>query len=392
MGPIRQMIAVTALNLRSIPQRLGTSCVVVVGIAGVVGVLVGVLAMVQSLSSTVMATGSPDRALVLRGGATSEIASTLALDTVVTIADAPGVARTQSGEALVSGDMVTAVNLLRKEDGSRTGVMVRGVGPRSFALRPEIQLAEGRSFQPGLRELIVGRGVRAQFTGADIGDRITLRDGEWTIVGVYASDDSFDSAILADADTLMSSYQRTVVSSLTVALESAAAFQQFSDALTSHPALSVEVMREPDYYSEQSGEIQGLLGWVTTFVVGIMAVGALFAALNTMYSAVSTRVVEIATLRAIGFGPWSVMASVLAEALLLALSGAALGAAVVWFLYHGNTIAMGGAMSAVVFRLELTPAVLGTGALLACGLGFLGGLLPAIRAVRSPVATALRGA
>jgi putative ABC transport system permease protein len=392
MSALKQIAAVTALNVRSIPQRLGSSCVVIIGIAGVVGVLVGVLGMVRGLSDTMLATGEPDRAIVLRGGATSDIASSLGLDAVVTIMDAPGVARTPDGDALASADMVTAVNLLRKEDGTRAGIMVRGVGPRAFELRPEIRLTEGRMFEPGLREVIVGRGVQRQFQGVEIDDRITLRDGQWSVVGIFESGDAFESAMLTDADTLLSAYQRTLVNAVTVRLESRDAFESFSDALTTSPTLSVSVQREPDYYSEQTEEVQGLLGWVTTFVVGIMAVGALFAALNTMYSAVSARVVEIATLRAIGFGPVGVVVSVLAEALLLAVLGAALGAAVVGLLYHGNTISLGGTTNSVVFELELTAAVLGTGMLLACGLGFLGGLLPAIRAVRMPVATALRAA
>lgn len=387
-----QIGALTAMNLKSVPQRFGNSCVTVVGIAGVVGVLVAVLGMTQGLQQTLLATGKPDRAIVLRGGATSDVSSALPLDAVSAIAGAPGVARTADGDAAASGEMVTAVNLLRKADGSRAGVTVRGVERQSFAVRPEIRIVEGRMFQSGLREIIVGRGVRAQFQGAQVGDRIALRDSEWTVVGVFESNDAFESAVLTDADTLRSAYQRTMINSVTVQLSSAEAFDAFKDALTTNPTLSVNVLREPDYYREQSRGAQGLLGLVTTFVAGIMSVGAMLAALNTMYSAVIARTIEIATLRAIGFGAAGIVVSVLAEALLLAIVGALIGAGVAWLLFHGVTISMGGTTGSTVFELSADARVLGTGVLLACGVGLLGGLPPAVRAARLPVATALKTA
>jgi putative ABC transport system permease protein len=343
------------------------------------------------MSQTVLAAGSPDRAIVLRSGATSEFASTLLIDAVATIMDAPGIGRTPEGDAVASAEMVTAVNMLRKESGTRAGVSIRGVGEQGFAVRPEIELIEGRIFEPGLREIIVGRGAQAEFAGLAVGDEVALRDSRWKVVGVYASGGNiFESGILTDSATLRSAYQRTAVNSLTVRLASPAAFDEFKTALTTDPTLSVTVERELDYYGRQSENASRFFGFVTTFVSGIMALGALFAALNTMYSAVSTRGVEIATLRAIGFGASGVVVSVLAEALLLSFLGAVLGAGVAWALFGGNEIAMGGNGGTLVFSLDLTPELLGLGVVLACSLGFLGAVLPAVGAARLPVATALR--
>jgi putative ABC transport system permease protein len=391
MSVLKQIVAVTMMNVKSIPRRVGSSCVVVIGIAGVVGVIVSVFGMTRSLSQAVLDTGSVDRAVVLRGGATSDVASTLLVDAVATILDAPGVARTADGEVAGSAEMVTAVNLLRKEDGTRAGISVRGVGKQGFAVRPEVEIVEGRAFRPGLREAIVGRAAHGEFQGLEIGDEIALRDSRWTVVGVFASGgDALESGLLTDADTLLSAYQRTAVNSVTVRLESPAAFDEFKAALTTNPTLSVTVEREPDYYRRRSEDATDIFELVTIFVGSIMGLGALFAALNTMYSAVSARAVEIATLRALGFGAMGVVVSVLAEALLLSFVGALLGAAIAWALFNGNAISLGGGFSSLVFEMRITPALLGLGVLLACTLGLLGGLFPAVRAARLPVATALR--
>jgi putative ABC transport system permease protein len=365
--------------------------VVVIGIAGVVGVIVSVLAMTQSLSRTLVETGRHDRAIVLRSGATSESASTLSVDAVLTIKDAPGIARSADGEAAASAEMVAAVNLLRKADGTRAGVTVRGIERAAFAVRPELELIDGRMFEPGLREMIVGRGAHAEFEGIDIGGRIGLRDSQWIVVGVFASGgDAHESGVMVDAATLLSAYQRTAANSLTVLLNSDAAFEDFKAALTTNPTLSVSVEREQAFYQRQSENAGSTLRLIAYFVGAIMALGALFGALNTMYSAVSTRTVEIATLRAIGFGAGGVVASVLAEALALALLGGLLGAGIAWLLFSGNTISMGGGITALVFQMRVTPELLGTGILWACAVGLIGGLFPAVRAARLPVATALR--
>jgi putative ABC transport system permease protein len=391
MNLLHQIVAVTGMGLRSVPQRLASSSVVVIGIAGVVAVIVSVFGMTRSMSAALVAAGHDDRAIVLRAGATSEISSTLLSEAVATIKDAPGIARTSDGRAAASAEFVTAVNLLRREDGSRAGISIRGIEPTAAAVRPEFAVVEGRSFTPGLREVIVGRGVAAEFQGVEIGDELALRDSRWTVVGVFESGrDVNESTLLADAATLLSAYQRTAVNSVTVRLASPAAFDELEAALTTNPTLSVSVERESDYYARESEESGRIFGLVTTVVGGIMALGALFAALNTMYSAVSSRARDIATLRALGFGAGGVVASVLIESLLLALVGALLGAAVAWLLFNGNIVSMGGGISSLVFEMRVTPALLGIGVLWACAVGFLGGLFPAVRAARLPVATALR--
>jgi putative ABC transport system permease protein len=390
MSLFREIGAVTGMNLRSIPQRFLSSCVIVIGIAGVVGVLVSVLGMAMSFSEFMTSTGRGDRAIVMRTGANAEVSSVLGMDEAFTIIGKPGVARDADGDALATRDMIRGINLVRKEGGVRAGLTVRGVSPQAFSVRPEIQLVEGRMFERGLREIIVGKAAQDEFAGLGIGEKVTLRDSQWTVVGTFVSGDSFASSLLTDVDLLLSEYQRTGPSTVTVLLESDDAYGTFADAVTTDPTLSVDVVRETEYYAQQSQQLRGLLDAIVYFVGGIMAVGALFAALNTMYSAVSTRAVEIATLRAIGFGSTGVVVSVLSEALLLALLGAFLGASIAWLLFGGNTISMGGSVGSAIFELKITPVLLAIGIGWACAVGLLGGLFPALRAARLPVATALR--
>jgi putative ABC transport system permease protein len=391
MSVVQQIGAVTMMNLRSIPRRLGSSSVIVIGIAGVVGVILAVFGMTQSMSHALVDTGRADRAIVLRSDAQNEISSSLAVDAVATIKNAPGIARTAGGDAAASAEMLASVNLVRKANGTTAAVGVRGIDPASATIRPEVKLIDGRMFQPGLREMIVGRGARSEFRDAEIGDRIGLRDSQWTIVGTFESGrDANESRLLTDAPTLMSAYKRTTANAVTVLLASESSFDEFKTALTTNPTLTVSVERERDYYQRQSDNAGTFFNVVTAFVGVIMALGALFGALNTMYSAVSARTVEIATLRAIGFGAGGVVTSVLAEALLLSLAGALLGASVAWLLFNGNTIGIGNDVGTLVFSMQITPALLGSGVLLACAVGLLGGLLPALRAARMPVANALR--
>jgi putative ABC transport system permease protein len=391
MSVLNQIGAVTAMNLRSIPRRMGSSSVIVIGIAGVVGVIVAVFGMTRSLSQSLVDTGRPDRAIVLRSGAQNETSSTLLVDAFATIKNAPGVARTSAGDAAGSAEMLASVNLIRREDGAQAAVGVRGVEPTSSTIRPEVKLVDGQMFRPGLREMIVGRGAYTEFKNLEIGDHVGLRDSVWTIVGVFESGgDANESRLLTDSQTLMSAYKRTAANSVTVLLASESSFDEFKAALTTNPTLSVSVERERDYYQRQSESANSFFDIVTTFVGVIMSLGALFGALNTMYSAVSARTVEIATLRAIGFGAGGVVSSVLVEALLLSLTGALLGAGVAWLLFNGNTVGIGNTVGTLVFQMHITPALLGTGVLLACLVGLIGGLLPALRAARIPVATALR--
>jgi putative ABC transport system permease protein len=392
MNMLRQIRAVTWMNLRSIPQRLGTSAVIVVGIAGVVAVLISVLAMATGFTRTVVATGRDDRAMVLRGGADSELASTLAREATLTIMDAPGIRKDSAGKPIASAEAVVVVDMPKKSNNSGANVTIRGIGAAGMALRPEIHLVAGRVFQRGLRELIVGSGAQAQFKGLDVGSHIALRGSDWTIVGAFESNgDSHESELLADAETVLSAYRRNLYQSVVVLLDSKDSFTAFKTSLTTNPQLSVDVLREHDYYAQQSQRMSTVLSFVAYVVGGIMAVGALFGALNTMYSAVSVRSREIATLRAIGFGASAVVISVLIEAMLLSVIGALIGAGLAWVFFNGNVVStLGSNFTQVVFRLAVSPSLVVLGIVWACAIGLVGGLFPAIRAARLPVATALR--
>ena len=387
---LRQIFAVTAMNLRGMRERLAASSVVVIGLAAVVGVLVGVFTMAGGLQGTLLENGRDDRAIVIRAASSYEGTSTLPLDTAAYVAAAPGVVRTSDGKLAVTSDVLATVNLPRIDDGTLAGLQVRGVAPAAFAVRPEIELVEGRLFMPGLREVVVGRNAQTEFAGLALGERVELRDSEWTIVGVFASGNAVESGFLTDADTLSSAYKRGYVNSVTARLESPEAFDAFAAALRTNPALSIDVFREPDYFALASEDLANLFFFVTYVVCSIMAAGALVGAGNTMYSAVSSRAVEIATLRALGFGAAGVVVSVLAEALLLALLGAAVGSAIAWAIFSGDTISIGGGSGSIVTQLAFSPATIVTGFTWAGAVALLGALLPAVRAARVPVATALR--
>jgi putative ABC transport system permease protein len=392
MNMLAQIRAVTWMNLTSIPQRFGTSSVIVVGIAGVVAVLISVLAMATGFNRTIIATGRDDRAIVLRGGSDSELASTLSRESTLTIMDAPGIRKDAAGKPIASAEAVVIVDMPKKSNDSGANVTIRGVGAEAMALRPEIHLIAGRMFQRGLRELIVGVGAQAQFKGLDVDSHIALRGSDWTIVGAFASNgDSHESELLADGETVLSSYRRNLYQSVVVLLDSKESFAAFKNSLTTNPQLSVDVMREHDYYAHQSERMSNVLSFIAYVVGGIMAVGALFGALNTMYSAVSVRSREIATLRAIGFGASAVVLSVLIEAMLLSVIGALIGAGLAWVFFNGNVVStLGSNFTQVVFRLAVGPSLVVLGIVWACVIGLVGGLFPAIRAARLPVATALR--
>ena len=388
----RQIGAVTLLNLRSIPTRLGTSLVIVVGIGGVVAVLISVLAMATGFRETVAGTGRQDRAIILRGGSNSELASSLARDATLTIMDGPGVKKDEAGRPIGSAEAVVIVELPKKGDTTGANVTLRGVGPQNPALRPEIKLMEGRMFKPALHELIAGKSAQLQFQGLDLGGHITIRNTDWTVVGIFESHgDSHESELMADADTVLSTYQRNLFQSVTVLLDSPETFTGFKDSLTTNPALSVDVKREPEYYAAQSKQLSTVLTVIGYLVGGIMAVGAVFGALNTMYSAISARMVEIATLRAIGFGALPVVISVFAEAVLLAFAGGVIGALLAWLFFNGNSVStLGGNFTQIVFPLKVSTGLLVLGIIWAVAIGVVGGLFPAIRAARLPIATALR--
>jgi putative ABC transport system permease protein len=372
------------------PQRLGASIVVVIGLAAVVGVLVSVFTMAGSLTTSLISVGSADRAIVLRNGARFEGESALPLDTAAIVANAPGVARTPEGRGAVTRDIVTAVNRPWRSNGALRALAVRGVGTDNFVVRPEIVIVEGRSFTPGLREAIVGRSAQLQFEGLDLGSEVKLRDGVWTIVGVFTTGDATEAGLIMDVDTLASAYGLGHVNSVTARLETPAAFDTLKAALDEHPTLAADVYREPDYYVMDAADLDDLFFFVTYVICSIMAAGALVGALNTMYAAVSSRAVEIATLRALGFGAAGVVVSVVAESLMLAALGATAGSAIAWLVFSGDSVSLGGQNGTLITTLAITPATLVTGLLWAGGVGFIGALFPAVRAARLPLATALR--
>jgi putative ABC transport system permease protein len=386
----RQIAAVTLLSLRSIPQRLGASIVVVIGLAAVVGVLVSVFTMAGSLTTSLISVGSADRAIVLRNGARFEGESALPLDTAAIVANAPGVARTPEGRGAATRDIVTAVNRPWRSNGALRALSVRGVGTENFIVRPEITIVEGRSFAPGLREAIVGRSAQVEFEGLDLGDEVKLRDGVWTIVGVFTTGDATEAGLIMDVDTLASAYALGHVNSVTARLTTPDAFDTLKAALDANPTLAVDVYREPDYYVMDAADLDDLFFFVTYVICSIMAAGALVGALNTMYAAVSSRAVEIATLRALGFGAAGVVVSIVAESLALAALGAAAGSAIAWLIFSGDSVSLGGQNGTLITTLAITPSTLITGLAWACGVGFVGALFPAIRAARLPLATALR--
>lgn len=388
----KQIAAVTAMNLRSLTQRLAASLVVVIGVAGVVGVLVSVLGMATGLSRTLADTGDPSRAIVLRKAAGSEDFSNVDLAWVGPVQDAPGVLRDRDGKAAVTAERIVGVNLPKLSDNTETGVTLRGTSEAAFRVHPEWHLVAGRMLRPGLREIVVGAAAMTEYSGLVIGRSIKLAGLDWTVVGEFTGGDSHDSEILADSRTLMSAFNWGQYSSFTVRLDSPASFDRFRGALLANTSLEIDVTRERDYYRGQAQQTAGLLYLVSHIIGAIMAIGATLTALNTLYAAVAARTGEIATLRAIGFGPLGVIVSILTESLLLSVIGALLGAAIAWLLFNGNTLSTTGGSfgSQLAFRLFVGPDLVGAGIVWACAIAFVGGLFPAIRAARLPVAIALR--
>lgn len=392
---LNQIAAITALNVRSIPSRLGTSMVIVIGIAGVVGVLIALLSMGAGFEATLGGTGTRERAIVLRGGATDELGSVVTREQAQLIGDAPGVARDADGRPLFLAEMYLLTDVAKPGSTSPNNVVVRGTQADVSAVRPEFRIVEGRMFTPGLREVVVGTSVAAQFETLKLGGTIDVRDGPWSIVGLFETGgDVHESELWVDFGALETASRRTAYNSVMVRLEHADAFQAFKDALTADPRLSVSVQREPDYYASRSEQLHLLIRILGYSVAVIMAIGAVFGALNVMYSAVAARTVEIATLRAIGFGGMPVVVSVMIESLLLALAGGLVGALGAYLFFNGYTVNTLNfqTFSQVAFDFRVTPQLIQQGLTWALAMGLLGGLFPAVRAARMPVVDALRAA
>ena len=390
---LSQIVAVTALNIRSITQRLGSSTVAAVCIAGVVIVFIGVLSIAEGFHKAMAGVGDPQTVIVMRAGADTEMTSGLSGDTARIITDTPGILRDQSGP-VASPELFVVVAHPSKKDASDANVPLRGVSPAALAVRPDVKIAEGRMFTPGTNEIVVGRAATRQFAALTIGSTARWGQTTWTVVGVFdANGSAAESEIWCDAKVLQPAYRRgNSYQSVFARLESVDGFQKFKDTLTTDPRLSVTVVREPDYYAGQSEVLQNIVRMIGTVIAALMGVGAVFGAVNTMYTAVASRTREIATLRALGFGSFPVVFSVLAESLVLALIGGVFGGLVAWAAFDGyQTSTMNfQSFSQVAFAFAVTPQLLGQALGYSLLMGLLGGLFPAWRAARMPVVTALR--
>jgi len=390
-----QARSVASVGLSTLPQRLGASAVIVVGIAGVVGVLVALLAMAEGYRQTVRATGDARTAIVMRGGSAAEVNSVLDRNSVTLIEQTAGIARNAAGEPLATAEVVVAANLPVRSGGpdEEGSVQFRGVGARAFEVRPQVKIVSGRAFQPGLRELLVGRGAARQFAGLAPGNEVRIGAGRWTVAGIFDSGDALASEIWADANVVADAYRRgSGRSSVTVRLAQPQDFAAFKAALAANPQLQVDAQTTLDYFAKQSEGVTKVLRVIGITVGAIMAIGAMFGALNTMFAAVAARAREIATLRAIGFPGLPVVVAVLLETMLLALAGGLVGGAVAWALFdnfQASTMAAG-SVGQLAFSLRVTPELLWTGLKWALAIGFVGGLFPALRAARLPVTAALR--
>ena len=388
-----QIASITAVNLRSLPQRKGSSLTAVFGIAGVVAVMVSVLSIAQGILQTMDNSASADNVVVLRSGANTEMMSGLMADDTRIIAEGPGLARNDAG-AIASAELFVIINLLKKATGTDANVPLRGVEAAAFEVRDKFNIIEGRMFEWGLNEVIVGVGAKMEFEGLELGSTIPVAQEEWPVVGIFEVGGGLaETEIWVDAAVLQPAYRRgNSYQSVIAKLETPDSFEQFKDALTNDPRLNVKAMRESEYYESQSAMLYNTITGIGTFIAVIMGFGAIFGALNTMYTAVSSRAREIATLRALGFHSSPVIISVLTESLLLALAGGIIGAVAAWWVFDGfraATLNMT-SFSQVAFAFDVSPSLLTRGVLFAMVIGLIGGLFPAVRAARQPVASALR--
>ena len=387
----RQAWSVTKVGIATIPQRLGSSSVIIIGIAGVVGVLVALLAMAEGFRQTLAQTGDAETAIIMRGGATAELSSGVARDEATLVEQLPGILKDAQGKPIASPELVVVANIPKKTSATDANVEIRGVGEQAFALRPNVKITSGKKFGQGLRELIVGKGALAQFAGLEPGSTINLGNQQWTITGTFESGDAHESELWGDVEVVSATYRRQGYQSVTVRLTSPDALDQLKAGIAADPRLKVDAKTTSDYYSAQSENLTRVIKVMGIIIGVIMGIGAVFGALNTMYAAVATRAREIATLRAIGFRGLPVVVSVLLETMLLAVAGGLLGAFVAWLIFNNYTVStLGQNFSQVVFAFKVSPALVWSGLKWALAIGFIGGLFPAMRAARLPVTTALR--
>jgi putative ABC transport system permease protein len=383
---VKQTLALTATGLRGISERRGSSLVTVIGVTAVVGVLVSLLAIREGATIFSGNNARPDVVDVISRGATSNAQSVLTRDALAVIERAPGVKHAPDGRPYVAATTLVSVDVMKK-DGKRGNVYLVGFTPGAALVQSGVKIIEGRQYRPAVHELTVSDPIRRMYKGMNIGDHLTLLNTEWTIVGVFAGNDSIgDSVMRGDADTVMTAFSRNTYQSASVQLESKASMQTFKDTLTSDPSVALEVRTQADSMQANFGQLNSLLDFVAYFVGTVMASGAIFGALNSLYASVDARRRELATLRAIGFNNGPIIVSVLLEGMVLALPGAFLGALVAWVLFNGNVVDVAG----LIFKLTVTPRLLVISIFWALTIGLIGGSLPALRAARVPVATALR--
>jgi putative ABC transport system permease protein len=391
---LSQIIAVTGVNIRSIPARLGSSTVAVIGIAGVVLVFVAVLSIAEGVNATMKASGDPNLVLILRAGSDTEMTSGLAGDAVRVIQDAPGIARDSSGAPMTSPELFVVVDHPLKRSGSAANVPLRGVSPEAFQVHNRLKIVEGRNIEFGKNEIIAGRAAASQFLNLNVGTTLKWGENTWTLVGIFDEGGAVsESELWCDVKVLQPAYRRgNSYQSVYARLSSPDSYQQLKDSLTSNPQLTVSPMRAADYYGSQTEVLQRIIRTIGGIIAILMGIGAVFGAVITMYTAVASRTREIATLRALGFGSIPVVVSVLAEAILLGIVGGVIGGAIAWLAFDGYQTATMNfqSFSQIAFSFAVTPQLLMTALLISLVMGTLGGLLPAIRAATLPVVTALR--
>jgi putative ABC transport system permease protein len=389
MKTFRQIGVVTALNMKNLPSRFWPSMVIVVGMACVIGVLLSMLSLSTGMFAAYMKAGDPERVIVTSLGSASEGQSSLTRPQTSIIMDAPGIMKGKDGKPMADPELLGNAPLYKKENGLRAFALVRGFGPKGIELRPEIKIVQGRMYQPGKREVIVGVGAQSVFSDLEIGDKINLPDGEWPVVGVFSTGgDQLESAIIGDVALIQGALRRPTYASVLTRLDpKPGSFDAMKKALTTNPQLSVIVERHSTYYVRVQSQPNLAIINIIAYSVGIiMAIGALFGSLNTMYAAVGDRTREIATLRALGFGAFPVAVSVIFECIILAVAGAAIGAAIAWLLYDGVQDTYG----SNVFHMSVPPARIALGLIWALIIALIGGLFPSIRAARQPIVAGLR--
>lgn len=390
---LQQIIAVSILNIRSIPQRIAASLVAVIGVSAVVGVFAGVLSMASGFEKTMIAAGATDAVVILRAGSTGELASAVSNEHIQIVSAAPGI-RQKDGAPMVSGELYVVVDVAKKSTNEAANVPLRGVQPGAYDIRENMSIIEGRPFEPGKNELLVGRSAQQMFKGLEVGSTVPFGLTEWAIVGVFEDDGSVsESELWADVRVIQSTYRRgNSYQTIRAKLESPQDIDALRATLAADPRIDVDVFDEREFYSTQSQAMTSFIEAIGYPITVLMAIGAIFGALNTMYSSISARGKEIATLRAIGFRPLSVLVSVIIESATLAVVGGAIGGGLAWLFFNGFTVSTlnAASFSQVVFDFAVTGELIRQGLVAAVIIGLVGGLFPAIRAVRIPVATALR--